>query len=101
LVFEVGRASISRTTSPVWASLFSSCARTLAVRRTIFSYFGWRRTISSRTVMVLSALSETTVPWRTALVPGTPSAGGVPVPGVRLARSAARRARRSHVAAVD
>src|SRR5215210_6604018 len=60
-----GRLSTTRTMSPVWASLFSSCADTVDDVRTTFLYMRCWRAVSTRTMMVLSALSETTTPWRT------------------------------------
>src|SRR3954454_10511493 len=60
----------------------------------------WRRATSMRTVMVLSALSEVTTPWRTLGRPSPCSARGVPSPGparraLAPARSRGRRRRRA------
>src|SRR5215207_7497603 len=63
-----GRLSTTRTVSPMCASLFSSCACSVAEVRTIFLYIRCWRAVSMRTVIVLSALSETTMPWRTLTV---------------------------------
>src|SRR5215210_5293498 len=63
-----GRLSTTRTVSPMCASLFSSCACSVDEVRTIFLYIRCWRAVSMRTVMVLSALSETTMPWRTLML---------------------------------
>src|SRR5215218_4895201 len=64
-----GRLSITRTVSPACASLRSSCAWRTDEVRTIFLYIRCWRAVSILTVIVLSALSETTMPWRTLSVP--------------------------------
>ena len=52
--------------------------------------------MSIRTVIDLSPLLETTMPWRTLAALESRSAGGVPVPGLAfLAFAAARSLRRS------
>src|SRR4051794_1158914 len=79
-----GRLSTSRTVSPMFASLRSSWACRVPELRMTFPYMRWRRAISMRTVIVLSALLETTTPWRTLRLPlgrsgcsaGASSAGG-------------------------
>jgi hypothetical protein len=57
-----GRLSTTRTVSPALASLRSSCACSVDDERTIFLYVRCGRAKSIRTVIVLSALSETTTP---------------------------------------
>ena len=98
LLRDSGLLSRTITVSPMWASLRSSCACRVLEVRTIFLYSRWRRVTSSRTVMVLSARSETTTPWRVFCLPGPCSRGGVVSTGVlcsaRLARSLRRRDRR-------
>jgi hypothetical protein len=61
--------------------------------RTIFLYVRWRRVTSMRTLMVLSGLEETTMPWRTfgrpgpCSLPATVSRGGaVSLAALRFAR---------------
>src|SRR5919201_728950 len=85
-----GRLSTTRTVSPTFASLSSSWARRVDEERTVFLYIRCWWTTSMRTVIVLSALSETTTPWRTFRTPADPGTGGcagAPDP------SAARRSR--------
>src|SRR3954454_10710722 len=88
-----GRDSMTCTRSPSCASLRSSWACSVDDERTIFWYRRCRRATSMRTVIVLSALSETTVPSRTFGEPGPCSLGGVVSAGcsARAARSFSRR----------
>src|SRR3954447_24823498 len=96
LVRDIGRHSTTRTRSPSLASLRSSWACTVLEERTILRWRRWRLAASMRTVIVLSALSETTLPRRTCGEPGPWSAGGVPSPFVVFfARSSSRRRRRA------
>src|SRR3954447_2146770 len=60
LVRLIGRVSITRTRSPSFASLRSSCACSVVDSRMIFLYMRWRRVTSTRTTIVLSAFEETT-----------------------------------------
>src|SRR3954468_18393758 len=99
LLRDSGRLSITRTRSPSLASFFSSCACSDVDSRMIFLYILWRRAVSIRTVIVLSAFAEMTMPWRGRGLRGRCSlAGGVsagPSPPVRLAFSFSRRRRRA------
>src|SRR5438067_8393520 len=63
-VFDSGRVSTMRTTSPTCALFCSSCAWNLIERRITFLYFGCDRTASTLTTIVLSIASETTTPRR-------------------------------------
>src|SRR5205085_2134993 len=63
-VFESGRVSTMRTTSPTCALFCSSCAWNLIDRRITFLYFGCDRIESTLTTIVLSIASETTTPRR-------------------------------------
>ena len=87
------RLDQARPTSP---RLRPRCARRgrgrLRAARRPSRSAGWRRTISSRTVIVLSALSETTVPWRIFCVPARALGRRRALPGLALrALAAARR----------
>src|SRR5439155_13993080 len=64
LVFESGRVSTSRTTSPSLALPASSWACSRIERRIIFLYLGCDLTMSTRTTTVVSILSDTTTPRR-------------------------------------
>src|SRR3954471_6132894 len=100
LVRLMGRHSMTRTRSPSFASLRSSCACSVVDSRIIFLYMRCRRAVSIRTTIVLSALAEVTTPWRTFGRPGPCSFGAAGGAGVAL-RSArfpfcfARQARRA------
>jgi hypothetical protein len=61
-VADIGRDSSMRTVSPMRASLVSSCALNLVVRRMTRLYNRWRASRSTDTTMVLSILSLTTRP---------------------------------------
>src|SRR3954468_12774284 len=56
--FESGRVSTMRTTSPTFAAFCSSCAWNLVERRMTFLYFRCALLTSTRTMIVLSPLSE-------------------------------------------
>ena len=71
-----GRLSTRRTVSPMFASFCSSWACSVELVRTIFLYLRCGRAMSMRTVIVLSALSETTTPWRTLSWPRRLGLGG-------------------------
>src|SRR5262249_28980955 len=94
LVRESGRLSITLTVSPMPASLRSSWACRVPELRTTLPYMRWRRAISMRTVMLLSALSETTTPWRTLRLPlgASGCSGGASSAAGAAARRSARRA---------
>src|SRR6266511_2099148 len=64
LVFDSGRVSTMRTTSPTFAAFSASCAWNLFERRTTFLYRGCAFTVSTRTTIVLSIALETTTPPR-------------------------------------
>uniref|UniRef100_E6PDK1 Uncharacterized protein n=1 Tax=mine drainage metagenome TaxID=410659 RepID=E6PDK1_9ZZZZ len=59
---ESGRHSVMRTTSPIFASFFSSCALKRVDLRTIFPYCGCGTRVSVTTTIVLSILFEATRP---------------------------------------
>src|ERR1044072_298450 len=61
---EIGRCSSSHTMSPTEYSFFSSWAWYFFERRTVFFRTGCVKRRSTRTMMVLSCLSLTTVPCR-------------------------------------
>ena len=63
-VFESGRVSTIRTTSPIFAVFSASWAWNFVERRTTFLYRGWAFTVSTRTTIVLSIALETTTPRR-------------------------------------
>src|SRR3954468_20337105 len=100
LVLLSGRLSMRRTVSPTWASLLSSCACSVDEVRTTLPYLRCARWLSMRTVIVLSARSETTTPWRSLGLPvplgmggvGSAAAAGWPL---RRSRDRARHDRRS------
>src|SRR4051794_11733429 len=73
-VFDSGRVSMMRTTSPMWAAFCSSCAWNFALRRMTFLYFGCERIDSTLTTIVLSIASETTTPRRSWRRPRSDSA---------------------------
>src|SRR5215218_2950417 len=81
-----GRLSITRTVSPVWASFRSSCAWRVELVRTIFLYIRCGLAMSIRTVIVLSARSETTTPWRTFRAPVARGSGAGTSPRGRSRR---------------
>src|SRR6059036_2645675 len=62
LVLDSGRVSEMRTVSPTCASLASSCALSLVVRRMILWYRGWLTWLEIRTTTVLFMASATTTP---------------------------------------
>src|SRR3954454_10141923 len=84
-VFESGRDSTIRTTSPTPAVFCSSCAWNLRVRRTTFLYFGCSLVTSTWTTIVFSPLSETTTPRRSWRAAGVVSGFAVRVIRLRLA----------------
>src|SRR3954466_2669643 len=75
LVRLIGRHSSTRTRSPSFASLRSSCACSVVDSRMIFLYMRWRRVTSTRTLIVLSGFADVTTPWRTFGRPGPCSLG--------------------------
>src|SRR3954449_988076 len=75
LVRLIGRHSSTRTRSPSFASLRSSCACSVVDSRMIFLYMRCRRVTSTRTLIVLSAFDDVTTPWRTFGRPGPCSFG--------------------------
>ena len=93
MVFESGRVSTMRTTSPTSAVFRSSWAWSLLLRRTTFLYFGCARIVSTLTTIVLSPLSETTTPRRSWRRPS--SASGFGRADDRLARRSPACARAS------
>ena len=82
---ESGRVSTMRTTSPSFAWFSSSCAWRPSSRLTTFLYRGCTFTTSTRTTIVLSALADTTVPWRSWRRPRSCSGFGRRVIGFRSA----------------
>src|SRR5215831_17647134 len=63
-----GRVSVIATVSPIFASLFSSCARKVDVRFEVFPYSGSRTWRSIATLTVFCILSLTTMPVTVAFV---------------------------------
>src|SRR5919106_4152154 len=74
LRLEIGRHSRMRTMSPILQRFCSSCAAYFFDRVMYFLYRGSCTRRSTRTTIVLSALSLTTVPCRTRLGIAAPSA---------------------------
>src|SRR5690606_16157148 len=63
----IGRVSMMRTVSPIWASSFSSCAMNLLESFTNFPYFGCITRRSTITTTLLFILSLVTTPTRSFL----------------------------------
>src|SRR5260370_1759584 len=63
-VFDSGRVSMMRTTSPTFALFCSSCAWNLFERRMTFLYLGCARIVSTLTTLVFSLASQTPTPRR-------------------------------------
>src|ERR1700727_158628 len=77
---DIGRHGLIDTVSPSLHSLFSSCARSLVVRRTYLPYIGCFTSRSTETATVLSILLLTTLPVSrrcpgTGVGPGAAAAG--------------------------
>src|SRR5581483_11104767 len=89
-VFESGRVSTMRTTSPTCAAFCSSCAWNFTLRRMTFLYRGCERMASTLTTIVLSIASETTTPRRSWRRPRSPSSFGRRVIGLRSPVDAGR-----------
>src|SRR5439155_5274705 len=73
LVFESGRVSTMRTTSPTFAEFSASCAWNLTLCRTTFLYRGCALIVSTLTTIVLSIALETTTPRRSCRRPRSDS----------------------------
>src|SRR5712692_7151622 len=84
-VFEYGRVSTMRTTSPTLALLPSSWAWNFAEWRTTFLYLGWALIVSTLTTIVLSIAFETTTPRRSCVRARACSGFGSRTIGLRAA----------------
>src|SRR6266576_1024279 len=97
-VFDSGRVSTMRTTSPTLAVLSASWAWNFVERRTTFLYRACAFTVSTRTTIVLSIALETTTPRRSWRRPRSWTGFATRVIGVRpsgFSRFGFERARRS------
>src|SRR4029079_8787810 len=88
-VFERGRVSTIRTTSPTFAWFSASCAWNFVERRTTFLYLGCAFTVSTRTTIVLSIALETTTPRRSWRRPRSCTGFRTRVVGLRAPRRSA------------
>src|SRR4249920_3548915 len=79
LVFDSGRVSTSRTTSPTLEVFSWSWACRRIERRIVFLYFGCGFSTSTRTTTVLSMASDTTTPRRSLRTPRDRASAVCPV----------------------
>src|SRR5581483_3437452 len=91
LVFDRGRVSTTRTTSPTFAAFCSSCAWNLTLRRITFLYRWCELIRSTLTTMVLSIALETTTPRRSWRRPRSCSGFGSRLIGLRSVLGGTRR----------